>query len=624
MFKNFLSSTKTPPPLSSSSKLGKTVMPPTSSPEKQLQAEVKEQELSLSSRKDEEGIPELILPTPSSMIPKLSPKYKENTEQLQQDNNNNTDNNNYPVIVAERQEYSGNHHNNHNQQPHHNRSVSIETTTSQTVDLPSLFNNYTLHQTHHQRQVQHNQNHQEETMMSHDRRDGNDSPDSGSLSLAASQVDSSLADDDLEGIAMGSDHSNGSNTNEATTDTVPVVVMSGSHDLDAMIDLGKLLFRDSLVVADNGKEEEEEEEEEEERGNDDENTKNNKDKTMDAINTAVPLSSNNDDPACTTTPSSPSHSSSSDNSKSSSSKTTTIGRARMMMMIFAAICIILSARFNLLLTRYTSDTTTTTTTLDSTTVFSSTDIDIDIDAADRRIMYPVSNHSSKYRNNEECMNDNCHNGDNDDVLSIATISSDTTTFNTVIVGDGGAIMKDSTTTSYILALNCHNVFDFARSITLLLVACGLWWGLRLVWISSSSSASITTNKNETDNAKKEPTTPSGHRISHEGSFLTPPSLFKNSMVEPMQYMSPCYGDGALDISRYEAMKSDELRSLLRRRKGDTTGSKSKLIRKLVTLYQSEFACLTVHQLRPKLRRRNLLQGGKKEDIIRRLVEAGPI
>jgi hypothetical protein len=616
MFKNFLSSTTTPPPLSSSSKLGKTMMPPAPSAEQQLQAEVEKQELPLSSPKDVEGIPEVILPTPSSMIPKLSPKNKEKTEQLQQDNDNNTD----IVIVAERQEYSGNHHNNHNQQPHHNRNVSIETIKSQTVDLSTLFNNYNLHQTHHQRQVQQNQNHQEETMVGHGRGDGNDSLHSGSLSLAASQVDFSLADDDLEGIALGSDHSNGSNTNEATTDAVPVVVMSGSHDLNAMINVGELLFRESLVVADNDKEEEEEEEEE--RGNDDENTKNNKDKTTDAINAAVPSSSNNDDPACTTAPSSPSSSSSLDDSKSSSSKTTTIGRARMMMMIFAAICIpiVFSAGFNLLLTRYTSDTTTTTTTVNSTTVVSNTDIDID--AADRRIMYPVSNHSSRYRNNEKCMNNNCHNNSNDDVLSIGVISPDTTIVNAVIVGDGGAIMKDTTSTSYILALNSHNIFDFARSITLLLVACGLWWGLRLVWISSS--ASTTTNKNEIDNAKKEPTTPSGRHISHEGSFLTPPSLFKNSMVEPMQYMSPCYGDGSLDISRYEAMKSDELRSLLRHRKGDTTGSKSKLIRKLVTLYQAEFACLTVHQLRPKLRRRNLLQGGKKEDIIRRLVEAGPI
>ena len=553
------------------------MMPPTPSPEQQLQTEEEQQELSSSSPKDDdEGIPELILPTPPSMI---------------------------------------------KQQPHHNRNVSIETTSSQSVDLSSLFNN--LHQTHHQRQVQQNKN-KEETMVGHDdgRVDGNDSPDSGSLSLAASQVDFSLADDDLEGIAMGSDHnSNGSNSNEATTDAVQVVLMSGSHDLDTMINVGEQLFRESLVVADNDNEEEEE------KGNDDENTKNSKDKTTDAINTAASSSLNNDAPTCTITSSLPS--SSSDDNKSSSSKTTTIGRARMMMIIFAVICIpiVSGAGLKLLLSRYTSDTTT----VDRTTVVFNTDIDIDIDididAADRHIMYPVSNHSSKFCNNEECMNNKCHSNDNDDVMPIAIISSDTKIINAAVVGDGGAIMKGSTITPYFLALNSHTVFDFAWPITLLLVTCGLWWGLRLVWISSSSSssASTTTKKNEGYNAKTEPTTPTGRRCRRqEGSFLTPPSLFKNSMVEPIQYMSPCYGDDALDISRYEALKSDELRSLLRHRKGDTTGSKSKLIRKLVTLYQAEFACLTVHQLRPKLRRRNLLQGGNKEDIIRRLVEAGPI
>jgi len=128
------------------------------------------------------------------------------------------------------------------------------------------------------------------------------------------------------------------------------------------------------------------------------------------------------------------------------------------------------------------------------------------------------------------------------------------------------------------------------------------------------------------NAKMEPmtATPSASsRCRRQGTFLTPPSPFKNGATEPMELMSPCYGEDGLNVSQYENLRSDELRMLLRERRIDATGNKSKLIRKLITSYQSEFACLTVRQLRPKLRRLKLPQNGGKAEIIRRLVEAGP-
>ena len=114
------------------------------------------------------------------------------------------------------------------------------------------------------------------------------------------------------------------------------------------------------------------------------------------------------------------------------------------------------------------------------------------------------------------------------------------------------------------------------------------------------------------------------RSRSQDGFLTPPLSHKNGSHEPTKWMSPVYGEGALDVSVYKAMKAVELRELLRDRKCDTRGSKEQMIKMLVQSYQNELACLTVQQLRPKLRKRNLSQKGTKKDVIRRLVEAGPI
>mmetsp|Transcript_17707 Transcript_17707/g.40850 ORF Transcript_17707/g.40850 Transcript_17707/m.40850 type:complete len:689 (+) Transcript_17707:490-2556(+) len=120
-----------------------------------------------------------------------------------------------------------------------------------------------------------------------------------------------------------------------------------------------------------------------------------------------------------------------------------------------------------------------------------------------------------------------------------------------------------------------------------------------------------------------PVTPTSASLStNRSGFLTPPVSYKEGSHEPTKWMSPVYGEGAVDVSVYKAMKAIDLRQLLRERKCDTRGNKEQMIKMLVQSYQNELACMTVQQLRPKLRKRNLSQKGTKKDAIRRLVEAG--
>ena len=122
-----------------------------------------------------------------------------------------------------------------------------------------------------------------------------------------------------------------------------------------------------------------------------------------------------------------------------------------------------------------------------------------------------------------------------------------------------------------------------------------------------------------------PVTPTGKSLyRRRANFLTPPLQCKNRAQEPTQWMSPCYGEDAIDVSVYKAMKAVDLRELLRKHSLDNRGTKEKMIKLLVTMHQNELACLTVQQLCPKLRKRNLSQKGTKKDVIRRLVEAGHI
>lgn len=78
----------------------------------------------------------------------------------------------------------------------------------------------------------------------------------------------------------------------------------------------------------------------------------------------------------------------------------------------------------------------------------------------------------------------------------------------------------------------------------------------------------------------------------------------------------------LNLQAYESMKVVELRRLLRTRKCNTEGTKEVLIGRLIAVYQAELATLTVQQLRRKLRSNGCLQSGKKVELIGRLVEAG--
>lgn len=142
---------------------------------------------------------------------------------------------------------------------------------------------------------------------------------------------------------------------------------------------------------------------------------------------------------------------------------------------------------------------------------------------------------------------------------------------------------------------------------------------------SSSSSSSKHLKTESTKQNKTPSTPTGTLLRQKrDGFLTPPLSCKNRAQEPSEWMSPCYGDDAIDVSVYESMKHAEIRDMLRDRKCDTRGNKQQLIKVLVMSYQNELACLTVQQLRPKLRKRKLSQQGTKKEIVRRLVEAGPI
>lgn len=132
-------------------------------------------------------------------------------------------------------------------------------------------------------------------------------------------------------------------------------------------------------------------------------------------------------------------------------------------------------------------------------------------------------------------------------------------------------------------------------------------------------------KMEDESKVKFPITPTTASLTRsKDSFLTPFMPSKIGSHEPTKWMSPVYGDGAVDVSVYKAMKVADLRELLRNRKCDNRGNKDQMIKMLIQSYQTELACLTVQQLRPKLRKRNLSQKGTKKDVIRRLVEAGPL
>eukprot|EP00533_Pseudo-nitzschia_delicatissima_P010340 CAMPEP_0116113476 /NCGR_PEP_ID=MMETSP0327-20121206/19528_1 /TAXON_ID=44447 /ORGANISM="Pseudo-nitzschia delicatissima, Strain B596" /LENGTH=596 /DNA_ID=CAMNT_0003606835 /DNA_START=94 /DNA_END=1884 /DNA_ORIENTATION=- len=167
------------------------------------------------------------------------------------------------------------------------------------------------------------------------------------------------------------------------------------------------------------------------------------------------------------------------------------------------------------------------------------------------------------------------------------------------------------------------IFLNAWPMALLFVAYRLFSSLRFCFVSSPSS---TKEKFETEIRMEAETLRTPPRFSarrNRDGFLTPPLSCESIAKEPTEWMSPCYGNDALDISVYKSMKHAELRKLLRDRKVDTRGKKEQMIKMLVMSYQNELSCLTVAQLRPKLRRRNLSLKGTKKDIIRRLVEAGP-
>lgn len=164
------------------------------------------------------------------------------------------------------------------------------------------------------------------------------------------------------------------------------------------------------------------------------------------------------------------------------------------------------------------------------------------------------------------------------------------------------------------------IFLNAWPLALVFAAYRLFSSPRFWFVSSSFPNKKMKVKMET----KTPRTPTGasSRLKRD-RFLTPPPSCESNVREPTKWMSPCYGDDAIDISVYKAMKHDELRKLLRERNCDARGKKEQLIKMLVMSYQNELACLTVQKLRPKLRRRNLSLKGTKKDIVRRLVEAGP-
>lgn len=165
------------------------------------------------------------------------------------------------------------------------------------------------------------------------------------------------------------------------------------------------------------------------------------------------------------------------------------------------------------------------------------------------------------------------------------------------------------------------VDSLAWPMVLLLMASCLFFSFRSASVSSSSLF----QEKPKVGAKMDPVTPStpSTRTSRhrKDNFLTPPLPCKNRVQEPAEWMSPVY---SIDVSVYLAMKSAEIRELLRDRKCDTRGTKEQMVKVLVQSYQAELACLTVKKLRPKLKKRDLCREGTKKDMIRRLVEAGPI
>ena len=173
-------------------------------------------------------------------------------------------------------------------------------------------------------------------------------------------------------------------------------------------------------------------------------------------------------------------------------------------------------------------------------------------------------------------------------------------------------------------------FAFLNSIILL---CFVSWPVAILFVVYRLFSSLVASSSpfekkvemKSNMKAKTPVAPTGTSLCRKrDGFLTPPLSSKNRAQEPTEWMSPCYGDDAIDISVYRLMKHAEIRMLLCNRKCDTRGNKEKLIKTLIMSYQNELACLTVHQLRPKLRKRKLSQQGTKKDIIRRLVETGPI
>jgi len=227
---------------------------------------------------------------------------------------------------------------------------------------------------------------------------------------------------------------------------------------------------------------------------------------------------------------------------------------------------------------------------------------------------------------------------NDDKEPIVAKTSDWGTADAKRDGDGASGYNPVP-----LDRNAVSIF-YSWRVGLVFIVCGLWIFLRPALTSSFSSpkakpapkmeSSAEANSNSKlesspkakSKASMEPTTPTGsspHRRRGEGSFLTPPPCNDRSM-EPTQWMSPCYGENAVDVSVYESMKVVELRKLLRSRNCNYQGTKQQMIKMLIHSYQSELICLSVQKIRPKLRKRRLSQKGTKADVIRRLVESGPI
>ena len=538
---------------------------------------------------------------------------------------------------------------------HHKQNDSIETTASQSIDLSSLlFNHCNVRQSHqkleqqNQQQTNKSQDPQQEVALRGRNNISSSSLDSGSLSFAVSQVefsssdDAAAADDNATGefqgvtgegddddisskhkkddrISIKSSNSNSeiTNSNDIYQDSVKFV-MTSSHDPSTITNVGKHLFQESLFRDGGGGG----------GGGDEEDEEENAENESNSI-----IDNNSSSPSNSLI-----HGSSSkgDINYESASNQHVVpnGQIMMMTMMKFSVCFVLLG----LLTKYNNlgkivENSVITSSGDNGYDIFGDDIvevdtyiehvaDVKVDDTDRApeaitpLDFDTENESLDSRYGESISiyhyqeptkhisgidGDRCKDEDEDDGF---------------ITGDKMkplALTGSSTfvvTSNYLFFIIC--IYGLLRGLQSVLSSLSRWY--------SSSSAERHKNRNH-NNKKIEPKTPS--ISTREGRlFLTPLSTLENCMVEPMQYMSPCYGNNALDISHYDAMKSIELRKLLRERKADTQGCKQKLIRKLVTLQQAEFACLTVNQLRPKLRKRNLSQTGNKDEIIRRLVESG--